>query len=465
MSLILVIALALLAYTSLVPFYYVQDQSLSKALPIFSLAKYFPLVLALLWLIAWCIGWFKERKVIVLRFIFLLMVLYLLIALFSLWGAPFAKVGLLKWFYYNATGIMLCFLVVQHGRTWSVLRQMARCAIAISVLSILYSLLIAVLSEDPLWGQLQAEHNPYYTQHRLAGPFGHTVATASYAMFMWPFAIWMTLSEKAPWPRRIGLIICPLYPLVIALTQTRGAMLACGICVVLMFPWMKRGWGELHRRKLLRWFALAGVVAVVLMTNIGIGGNAQRLAQDIKGRWDDLLKPGSVAIPDGDRVYHYGSMIEYTERFRIAQYFTVANILREHPYLGVGFGTYTRSFEKYRHSENYMVREFAEHTTENMYLMFLAETGWVGLIFRLMLIAGIAIVAIQSYRKAHSGERRDFLFAYWVAAGGLNFNLLTWDLLNEPTLRIYYWVYTGMALAACCIREDQANNNNAVVVY
>ena len=64
----------------------------------------------------------------------------------------------------------------------------------------------------------------------------------------------------------------------------------------------------------------------------------------------------------------------------------MGNILEEHPFLGVGFGTFTRAFERFKHTENYMEREFPEHTTENMYLMFLAETGWAGLLSRLALM-------------------------------------------------------------------------------
>ena len=156
----------------------------------------------------------------------------------------------------------------------------------------------------------------------------------------------------------------------------------------------------------------------------------------------------TFSFRDGDKVYQYDSLLEYTERFRIAQYYTVGNILAEHPLLGVGFGTFTREFEKYRYAENYMVREFPEHTTENMYLMFLAETGVLGLLARLALMAAIFVAVFGAWRRAEPGPRRDLLWAYLAGYVGLALNMLTWDVLNEPTMRMVYWLWTGLALSA-----------------
>jgi O-antigen ligase len=162
-----------------------------------------------------------------------------------------------------------------------------------------------------------------------------------------------------------------------------------------------------------------------------------------------------IEIRDGDKVYQYDSLLEYTERFRIAQYYTVGNILVEHPLLGVGFGTFTREFEKYRYAENYMVREFPEHTTENMYLMFLAETGIAGLLSRLALMGAVFLALLRAWRQAPEGPRRDLLWAYLAGYGGLAFNMLTWDVLNEPTMRMAYWLWTGLVLGSTRLGEEE----------
>jgi O-antigen ligase len=171
---------------------------------------------------------------------------------------------------------------------------------------------------------------------------------------------------------------------------------------------------------------------------VGLGALSQnakvgRVLQEVEQRWEEALETRSVTIRGDDKVYEYGSLLEYTERFRIAQYYTVGNILAEHPLLGVGFGTFTREFERYRYSENYMVREFPEHTTENMYLMFLAETGILGLTSRLILMVAIFLVVLRAWLRAVDGAGKDLLWAYLVGYICLAVNMLTWDILNEPT--------------------------------
>jgi O-antigen ligase len=93
-----------------------------------------------------------------------------------------------------------------------------------------------------------------------------------------------------------------------------------------------------------------------------------------------------------------------------------------------------------------MVREFPEHTTENMYLMFLAETGILGLISRLILMVAIFFVVLRAWRRAVDGAGKDLLWAYLVGYISLAVNMLTWDILNEPTMRMTYWLWTGLAL-------------------
>ena len=138
----------------------------------------------------------------------------------------------------------------------------------------------------------------------------------------------------------------------------------------------------------------------------------------------------------------------------------MGNILEEHPLLGVGFGTFTLSFEDYKYTDNYMVREFPEHTTENMYLMWLAETGWVGFASRVLFLGAMVLCVFRAYRRESQLLQRHLLLAYLAAAGGLAFNLLTLDILNEPTLRMSFWLFSGVAIA-CSEGEEAFRESNS----
>ena len=441
------ILLLLFTYISLVPFYYMQEQSLTQ-IPTISAVKYLPFVLTGLGLLICINDWAKRSRRLFYSPVFLFVGVYLGCSMLSLVGSEYAKIGLVKWVYYNITGCVICFVVAQYD--WHDARRLGRFMAFVSGIVVVYTFLVGIIGEDAGWGVMQSTFNPYYTRARVAGPFGHTVATASYVMFLMPVAVWMWINVDRFLPKVLWGFVCCLYVLVILLTQTRGALLASGMCFILMTPWWRKAGEFLLQNGRRRKAAVAVISVAVLLSMWGVSkGNIAWVRFDkIKHRWSDLLDLREIRIRDQDKEYHYRSMLEYTERFRIAQYFTVRNILREHAVLGVGFGTFTRSFERFKHTENYIEAEFSEHTTENMYLMFLAETGWLGLGSRLALMAAILTVLFRTYRHSAQSEQRDFLLAYLSGAGGLAFNMLTWDVLNEPTLRMSYWMFTGLAIAA-----------------
>ena len=436
----------LFAYISLVPFYYFQSQSLDGP-PVFSLVKYLPFILAGSACFLWCFDIVKYSKPVLQAPINRLLGLYLVVALLSLLGANYALTGLSKWGYYNITGGVLCLLVVQYCTSWQVIRRAAFFMALLCGCAVSYTFFYAITGHEPLWDAVQRMYSPYHTRHRAMGPFGHTVATATYAMLLLPLAVWTLSVLQRMWLKIGWGLVCTLFVPVVLLTQTRGTQVATLLCCLLMGPWLKK-LGPMFRRVGRSKF-YGGLVVVSVVVGLGVlSQNAKvgSVLQQVEQRWKEALQTRSVTIRGDGKVYEYGSLLEYTERFRIAQYYTVGNILAEHPLLGVGFGTFTREFERYRYSENYMVREFPEHTTENMYLMFLAETGILGLISRLILMVAIFFVVLRAWLRAVDGAGKDLLWAYLVGYISLAVNMLTWDILNEPTMRMTHWLWTGLAL-------------------
>lgn len=433
-------------YISFVPFYYMQEQSLSDRIPIFSLIKYLPFILSVLVLGLWSRRYWAAKRTLFSLPPFLFMVIFLGVSLLSLWESEYGKVGLAKWIYYNATGCILGLTIGQMERNvaWRLVSYIA----TISGLWVIYTLFSAWVGADLIWASVQQQYNPYYTRHRLCGPFGHTVATATYAMLLFPFAVWKAYIQKEVLGRVVWGGIALLYIPVVILTQTRASLIAMGLVVVCTAWWFCRNvdLGQMVKGRGLILVA-AVLVGGAVLSQVATGEWVRAKTAEIGGRWSQILKPNSVTIMDGDKEYRYGSMIEYTERFRIAQYYTVLNILERHPVLGLGFGTFTLSFDKYKYTDNYMVREFPEHTTENMYLMSLAETGLAGLFSRLLLMGSFVVYAWKGYQREVEAKYRAGYYAYIAACSGLGLHMLTWDILNEPTLRITYWLLGGLVLA------------------
>lgn len=446
----------LLAYVSLVPFYYFQSQSLTLA-PSFSLIKYWPFVLVCSACGLWVVEWRLKGRGIIPMTVGRWICTHLALSLLSLWGAEYARIGLEKWIYYHATGPVLCLLVVQYFSSWDVIRRGAIFMVLLGGAVVVYTFFFSATGLEPFWDAIQRAYSPYHTRHRAMGPFGHTVATATYAMFLLSLAVWALTIFKGLWSKVGWGLVCALFVPTVLVTQTRGTQVATLLCCVLLVPWLKKfgpAMGRIGRRKLYGGLIACGLAALVMGGGLMQHERIGNISGEIGQRWREILEPRSVTIRDGDKVYQYDSLLAYTERFRIAQYYTVGNMLAEHPFMGVGFGTFTREFEKYRYAENYMVREFPEHTTENMYLMFLAETGVLGLSARLALMTAIFVAVFGAWRRAEPGPRRDLLWAYLAGYAGLAANMLTWDVLNEPTLRMVYWLWTGLALSAARLQAD-----------
>lgn len=445
-QIIWVLLAILFAYISLVPFYYFQSQSLDGP-PMFSLVKYLPFFLAGSACCLCCFDIVKYSKPVLRTPIDRLLGLYLAVALLSLLGANYALTGLSKWGYYNVTGGVLCLLVVQYCTSWEVIRRAAFFIALVGGCAVSYTVFYPFVEQEPFWDAVQRMYSPYHTSHRAMGPFGHTVATATYAMLLLPLAVWIFSVLQRVWFKIAWGIVCALFVPVILLTQTRGTQVATLLCCLLMVPWLKKLGPALARNTRGKLYGGLVIIAIVALgAFFSRNAKVDSVLQEVQQRWSEILQPQTVTIRGDRKVYEYGSLLEYTERFRIAQYYTVGNILAEHPLLGVGFGTFTREFERYRYSENYMVREFPEHTTENMYLMFLAETGILGLISRLILMVAIFFVVLRAWLRAVDGAGKDLLWAYLVGYISLAVNMLTWDILNEPTMRMTYWLWTGLAL-------------------
>lgn len=444
--LVKILVVSLFAYISLVPFYYLQPLQLTPTLPSFFPPKYLPFVVALILTSIWLYDVWKSKRQIIRTAIDPFVAIYLGISLLSLINAPYPLIGFVKWGYYNVTGILLCYLIIQYYTSWSAVRRLAMSLCIIGGVVVVYTLTTSLLGKDYLWDEFLRQFNPKYAPSRVTGPFGNPTATATYLMLLFPFSSWLfseatTLARKA-----MAMLLSALLLLTIVLTQTRGALLAAGVALVILAPLLKKlvsGLQKTQRRLLLSLFAFVTItISVAVIRNLP-SVDGQLLAA--KARWEAFFSPAAL---------------EYTERFRIAQYKTTLNVLEEHPLLGTGFGNFTRVFTTYRDTSNYLVAEFPEHTTDNMYLMVTAEMGWLGLTATLALFGVVFCTVYRAYQRA-PGESPGMLLLAFLAGGiGFLVNMGTWDALNDPTIRMTFWILTGAALAVAHILQ-QTNRDDS----
>jgi putative inorganic carbon (hco3(-)) transporter len=132
-----------------------------------------------------------------------------------------------------------------------------------------------------------------------------------------------------------------------------------------------------------------------------------------------------------------------TERYRLAQYRTTVIVLGQHPLLGVGFGNFTRVFDQYKAPEtpaSYV------RTTENMYLMVACESGGVGLVAFLSLLGAIGTRFLRAFHREQDPGLRRLRLAFLASFSAMLVNMVFWDALNFPTIRLLFWFVAGIGM-------------------
>lgn len=194
---------------------------------------------------------------------------------------------------------------------------------------------------------------------------------------------------------------------------------------------MKRRWNAFRPDQ---WWALVLAILMGVLVVVGL----------FKGMGLNRVFEGQLI--DMDYRLRLLSEWKQSERFRLAQHKTALNILGEHPLLGIGFGNFTRVFQTYKDASTPSGE--ISTTTENMYLMFSVETGLLGLAAALAMVSAVFWVVYKGYRVTSDGDRQDMLLTFLASSGGFLINMGTWDALNEPVVRMTFWIVTGLALTA-----------------
>ena len=372
----------------------------------------------------------------------LFVLVYLGIGLLSLTQAAYPIIGLFKWAYYTSTGILICYLLIHYLTDWSAIWRLVRALCIICGTTALYTLLCHFLGRDYLWGDLQRQFNPYYDGNwRATGPFGNAVFTGAYFSLCIFFIIWLFSQTKGPGKRLFyGMLILILFA-TIAFGQSRGAWLASGVGSFVMFAIFFR---QVWRRS--RYDQRCAMVVSIIAASFIFVGVFQAMGMS------RLLEKQMIDIAYRTELTSF-SKLQHSERFRIAQYKNTFGVLKKHPFLGVGFGNFTRVYDSYKDPAT--SREFPARTTENMYLMFAAETGLLGFFAAVSLLGAIFYTVFRSYLQARPGPVRSLMLTFLAGGGGFLVNMGTWDALSEPTLRMTFWILVGILLAVVRLAKEE----------
>ena len=180
------------------------------------------------------------------------------------------------------------------------------------------------------------------------------------------------------------------------------------------------------------------VLCILMMVLLTLSGSTDIFIERIQNAYDQYL-------------------LNFASTTRGQSFGYVAAISAEHPLLGLGTGMYRFEVYDLRNKLNIPTPLGVLDTPDNMFLIWLAENGTLGLCAALVVMAGLLRYLWQ--RAAEEGVNwvtRERLWAFIAAFTGFYVNMLSCSALYFPVTRIVFWIMAGMAVATLVHGEKES---------
>jgi len=177
---------------------------------------------------------------------------------------------------------------------------------------------------------------------------------AALTLLQLSLAVSLLRTEFHKWTRYCVYLGCAMLPILVLMTQSRGAFLALGVFVAFFLA------GQRRRARAL--IAVAAIAAVVVMVAPG-------------GVWKRVSGLRSATTTEGIAAADQEGSAK--QRFQIWQ--VAGRIIADNPAFGVGFGVYGAAHAEYVMTGRGERFARGRRDTHSTYLNVLAETGFIGL--------------------------------------------------------------------------------------
>ena len=260
---------------------------------------------------------------------------------------------------------------------------------------------------------------------------------AGMCLLVFSLAIGMLVTDRRLWIRACALAGALLLPLVILLTQSRGAFIA--MLALAAFA-LKSYW---RRGKMLLW-AVVATVAVVFATPDSVWMRLRTL--------QDVTNEQTAA--------HAGDASSARQRLEIWK--VASTVFAENPVTGVGLGAYPKVH--YTTAQRAVFDPIAHGARDphSTYLSLLAETGLPGLLLFLALIGTTVVEAERTRRLAKATQPGAALQLFYMELGLLGFLVAgIWGSYNQIVLT---YLHLALIYVASQVLKTEASRGAAPLV-
>lgn len=294
--------------------------------------------------------------------------------------------------------------------------------------------------------------NYYYYKHTLLGraiwnyAYENPNELAAYCLLHLGLVLGVLATEPNKWLRRAAMIGAGILPVLLFQTQSRGALIAFGIFLVLIAIGHRRELARIvstQQRKRLVAGAAAVVLAVGVMAPAGVWTRLARLT--------NITSPETLAQADDERSAE-GRMEIWKIAWRVA---------KDNPAMGVGIGAYPFTHQLYiRHITRTEVPSArGQRDTHSTYLRVLAETGVLGLTIFMAMLVSVFAYANRVRRRARVRFPRASLRLYYLEVAFAAF--LFAGLFGTFVYLHFLYIYMALIWCSAYALTTELRNANA----
>jgi putative inorganic carbon (hco3(-)) transporter len=349
----------------------------------------------------------------------------LLTGIVSSLGTNQPLVSMAKTLYYFSTGGLLYLVLVDLLDRRERVRLLLYLFLVTAYIAAFYGLLEFATGQNLLYSRFFSPENEAYRRlipdpwfgRRIVGTIGHPVILGSYLVLVFPISLSVALNARKRWQQAI-LLVGTLNVLgALLLTFTRGAWLAVMVSIGIYL--------KLRGTKHLLVLPLSlAVLAGVVLSFSGIGEVVEERFQDA---YDNYI-------------------LNFTSTTRGAAYGYVAAISAKYPLMGLGTGMYRFKAYELRKTLDIPTPLGVLDTPDNMYLMWLAENGAMGLVAAVYVLALLFRELWKAGKRETDSARQDLAWGFIAAFAGLCVDMLTVDVLYFHVTRTIFWIVMGIAV-------------------
>jgi len=132
---------------------------------------------------------------------------------------------------------------------------------------------------------------------------------------------------------------------------------------------------------------------------------------------------------------------------RISVYRNTMNMIKHHPFIGVGFSTFPENYLKYKLPEPDYAGTADHMYAHNHYLQMAGETGIIGLSIFIWLLISVFSEAKKIYSKLTSGYLKTYVISLVAGIAAFLINGLTETSLYYSRVSMIFWFMIGLLLS------------------